>query len=144
MKNLIAEFREFVDKGNIVDAAVGLILALAFKPVVDSLVNDVIMQIVAAIFGQPDFSALSIHWGDPMTGVEGIDEAGRQLYDGGQIFYGSFINTVISFLIIAFIVFMMVRSYNGMKRAKEETAAEEPAGPTEVELLTEIRDSLNK
>lgn len=140
MKNLLAEFREFVDKGNIVDAAVGLILALAFKPVVDSLVNDVIMQVVAAIFGQPDFSALSIHWGDPIS----VDEFGRTIYDGGQIFYGSFINTVISFIIIAFIVFLMVRAYNNFKRSKQEEAEAEDTGPSEIELLTEIRDSLKK
>ena len=142
--NLISEFKEFVDKGNIIDAAVGLILALAFKPVIDSLVNDVIMQIVAAIFGQPDFSALSIHWGDALTGDASVDDAGRQLYDGGQIFYGSFINTVISFILIAFVVFLLVRAYNKSQRAKEEEAAEEPSGPSEVELLTEIRDSLKK
>ena len=138
---MIKEFREFIDRGNIVDAAVGLILALAFKPVVDSLVNDVIMQIVAAIIGQPDFSALSIHWGDPVGGVEGVDEAGRQLYDGGQIFYGSFINTIISFVMVAFIVFLMVRAYNNHMRAAEEAAAEE-SGPSEIDLLTEIRDNL--
>ncbi|GEM_PF-2829138 len=92
---------------------------------------------------QPDFSALSIHWGDALTGEGALDEAGRQLYDGGQIFYGSFINTVISFALIAFIVFLMVRSYNRhVRKVEEEAAAEEPAGPSEVELLTEIRDNL--
>ena len=103
---MIKEFREFIDKGNIVDAAVGLILALAFKPVIDSLVNDVIMQIVAAIIGQPDFSSLAIHWGDPI----GVDDLNRTIYDGGQIFYGSFINTVISFILIAFVVFLLVKA----------------------------------
>ncbi len=143
MSKLISEFKEFIEKGSIVDAAVGLILALAFKPVVDSLVNDVIMQIVGAIFGQPDFSAISIHWGDPVTGDGAFDETGRQLYDGGQIFIGSFINTIISFVIIAFIVFMLVKAYNNMKRKSEE-AAEEEAGPSEIDLLTEIRDSLKR
>lgn len=142
---MLKEFREFIDRGNIVDAAVGLILALAFKPVVDSLVNDVIMQLVAAIIGQPDFSALSIHWGDPIAGEAAVDEAGRQLYDGGQIFYGSFINTVLSFLIIGFVVFLMVRTYNNhVHKVEEEAAPEEPSGPTDIELLTEIRDQLAK
>ncbi|MDG2112557.1 MAG: large conductance mechanosensitive channel protein MscL [Actinomycetota bacterium] len=141
---MIKEFKEFIDRGNIVDAAVGLILALAFKPVIDSLVDDVIMQIVAAIIGQPDFSALSIHWGDALVGEGALDEAGRQLYDGGQIFYGSFINTVISFVMIAFVVFLLVKSYNKHNRKVEEEAAEEPSGPSEVELLTEIRDQLAK
>ncbi len=141
---MLKEFREFIDRGNIVDAAIGLILALAFKPVVDSLVNDVIMQIVAAIIGQPDFSALSIHWGDPITGEAAFDEAGRQLYDGGQIFYGSFVNTVISFLSIGFVVFLLARSYNKHLRKVEETVTEEPTGPSEIDLLTEIRDHLAK
>lgn len=141
---MIKEFRDFIDRGNIVDAAVGLILALAFKPVIDSLVNDVIMQIVAAIIGQPDFSALSIHWGDALAGEAALDETGRQLYDGGQIFYGSFINTITSFVMISFVVFLLVKSYNKHNRKVEEAAAEEPAGPSEVELLTEIRDQLAK
>lgn len=133
---MLKEFREFIDKGNIVDAAVGLILALAFTPVVQSLVDDVIMQIVAAIFGQPDFSALSIHWGDAV----GVDpDTGLTLFEG-QIFYGRFLNTVISFVLIAFVVFLMVRAYNNMRRAKEEEVEE--SGPDEVELLTEIRDQL--
>ena len=141
---MIKEFREFIDKGNIVDAAVGLILALAFKPVIDSLVNDVIMQIVAAIIGQPDFSSLAIHWGEPIGGEAGVDELGRQLYDGGQIFYGSFINTVVSFILIAFVVFLLVKAYNQAQRKKEEEAAEEDSGPSEIDLLTEIRDNLAK
>ena len=137
---MIKEFREFIDKGNIVDAAVGLILALAFKPVIDSLVNDVIMQIVAAIIGQPDFSSLAIHWGDPI----GVDDLNRTIYDGGQIFYGSFINTVISFVLIAFVVFLLVKAYNQAQRKKEEEEAEEDSGPSEIDLLTEIRDNLTK
>jgi len=135
MSKMMTEFKDFIANGNIIDAAVGLILALAFKPVIDSLVNDVIMQIVAAIFGQPDFSALSIHWGDAI----GRDDLNRQLYDGGQIFYGSFINTVITFVIIGFVVFLMVRKYN-----QSRAAGEEDAGPSETDLLVEIRDALKK
>ena len=137
---MIKEFREFIDKGNIVDAAVGLILALAFKPVIDSPVTDVIMQIDAAIIGQPDFSSLAIHWGDPI----GVDDLNRTIYDGGQIFYGSFINTVISFILIAFVVFLLVKAYNQAQRKKEEEEAEEDSGPSEIDLLTEIRDNLTK
>lgn len=125
MKNLMSEFREFIEKGSIIDAAVGLILALAFKPVVDSLVNDIIMQIVAAIFGEPDFSRLSFDLGD------------------ATILYGNFINTVVSFLAIAFIVFMLVKAYNNAQRAKEEEAAADP-GPSDNDLLVEIRDALKK
>jgi len=112
--------------------------------VIDSLVNDVIMQVVAALIGQPDFSALSIHWGDPVTGDAGGDELGRQVYDGGQIFYGSFITTVVSFLLIAMVMFLLVRTYNRFQRAAEEVAVEEDPGPSELDLLTEIRDRLAK
>ncbi len=122
MKKLMAEFREFIDKGDIVDAAVGLILALAFVPVVGSLVDDILMPIIAAIFGQPDFQALYIDIGD------------------ARIMYGNFITVVISFLLIAFAVFMMVKAYN---RFKAEKPAEE-SGPSEVDLLIEIRDSLGR
>ena len=122
MKNLMAEFREFIEKGSIIDAAVGLILALAFTPVVQSLVDDIIMQIVAAIFGQPDFSSLSFGLGD------------------AEIFYGKFITVVISFLLIAFVVFMLVKAYNKSK----EPEADAPAGPSETDLLMEIRDALKK
>ena len=125
MKDLMSEFRAFIEKGSIVDAAVGLILALAFKPVVDSLVNDIIMQVVAAIFGEPDFRSLSFDLGD------------------ATIFYGNFINTVISFMAIAFIVFMLVKAYNSMQKAKEEQAAADP-GPSDTDLLVEIRDALRK
>jgi len=122
VKKLMAEFREFIDKGDIVDAAVGLILALAFVPVVGSLVDDILMPIIAAIFGQPDFQALYIDIGD------------------ARIMYGNFITVVISFLLIAFAVFMMVKAYN---RFKAEKPAEE-SGPSEVDLLIEIRDSLGR
>jgi len=125
MKNLMSEFREFIEKGSIIDAAVGLILALAFKPVIDSLVNDIVMQIVAAIFGEPNFRGLSFDLGD------------------ATIFYGNFINTVVSFVAVAFIVFMLVKAYNSAQRAKEEEAAADP-GPSETDLLVEIRDALRK
>lgn len=124
MKNLIAEFREFIERGNIIDAAVGLILALAFTPVVMSLVDDIVMQIVAAIFGQPNFGGLSFDLGD------------------AKIFYGNFINAVVTFVAIAFIVFMLVKAYNkSQKPVVEETA---DAGPSEKDLLVEIRDALRK
>ena len=124
MKNLLAEFREFIEKGSIVEAAVGLILALAFTPVVQSLVDDVIMQIVAAIFGEPNFSRLTFSLGD------------------AEIFYGNFITVTISFIAIAFIVFSLVKAYNRSKTSEDEAAA--ASGPSEVELLVEIRDALNK
>ena len=117
---MVQEFKDFISRGGVFEAAVGLIMALAFVPVVDSLVADVLMPIIAAIFGQPDFSNLTIDIGD------------------SQIFYGRFINTIITFLIIGFIVFLMVKAYNAANKPEEEES-----GPSEVDLLTEIRDSLS-
>lgn len=116
---MIQEFKDFISKGGVFEAAVGLILALAFAPVVSSLVDDILMQIIAAVFGQPDFGNLSFGLGD------------------AEIYYGRFINTLISFVAISFVVFLMVKAYN------EATSKEEEAsGPSEVDLLTEIRDNL--
>lgn len=131
---MIQEFKDFINKGNIVDLAVAVVIGAAFGLVVTSFVNDILMQIVAAIFGQPDFSSLSIHWGDP-TGM--IDDQNRVLYEG-QIFYGSFLTQLLNFLIVAFAVFMVVKAYNATKAPVEE----EEEGPSEIDLLTEIRDSL--
>ncbi len=128
---MIQEFKDFINKGGVFEAAVGLIMALAFKPVVDSLVADVIMPIVGAIFGQPDFSGLKIGLGVEETLEDGtVQEA--------AINYGMFINTIVSFVIIGFVLFMMVKLYN---RATKPEAEE--AGPSEIDLLTEIRDGLN-
>jgi large conductance mechanosensitive channel len=128
---MIQEFKDFINKGGVFEAAVGLIMALAFKPVVDSLVADVIMPIVGAIFGQPDFSGLKIGLGVEETLEDGtVQEA--------AIRYGLFINTIVSFIIIGFVLFLMVKLYN---RATAEPEAED-AGPSEIDLLTEIRDGL--
>lgn len=116
---MIQEFKDFISKGGIFEAAVGLIMALAFVPVVGSLVDDVIMPIVAAVFGQPDFSTLAIDIGD------------------ARITYGNFLTVVISFVIIGFVMFLLVKAYNKMTGPEEEDS-----GPSEVDLLTEIRDSL--
>ncbi|MCL4160340.1 UNVERIFIED_CONTAM: hypothetical protein GTU68_048362 [Idotea baltica] len=100
-------------------------MALAFVPVVGSLVDDVIMPIVARIFGQPDFSSLSI-------GLGGLQEE-------PSIMYGQFINTILSFIIIGFVIFMLVKMYN-----RATNKVEEEDGPSEIDLLTEIRDGLSK
>ncbi len=134
---MIKEFKDFISKGGVFEAAVGLIMALAFAPIVNSLVNDVLMQIIAAVFGQPNFDNVSIHWGEALGTV---DDKGRALYDGGNIFIGSFITAIITFVMIAFVVFLMVKAYN---KATKPAPAEE-AGPSEVDLLTEIRDSLRR
>jgi large conductance mechanosensitive channel len=117
---MLKEFKAFIMKGNLLDIAVAFIMALTFGAVVTSFTNDIVMQIVAAIFGQPDFSAITIDIGD------------------ASIRIGAFINTVINFVIIAFILFLVVKAYNRMTPPKEDA----PGGPSEVELLTEIRDQL--
>lgn len=122
---MIKEFKDFIMKGDLVEIAVGLILALAFKTVVDSLVNDIITPIIGAIFGQPDFSSLVIKLGD------------------GRITYGNFINAALSFVIIGFVLFMLVKAYNKMVNMSGRGATEETEEDTaEVVLLREIRDSL--
>jgi large conductance mechanosensitive channel len=120
MSSWVKEFRDFINRGNVIDLAVAVVIGAAFGAVVTSFVNDILMQIIAAITGNPDFSALTIDVGD------------------GEIRYGAFINAVISFLGIAFGVFLVVKAYNRFKRQQ----GEDPAGPSEVELLTEIRDAL--
>lgn len=135
MTNFIKEFKEFINRGNVVDLAVAVVLGAAFGAVVTSFVDDVLMQLIAAIFGQADFSALTISFGrtDPETGLQTV------------IRYGAFITAVISFLIVAFAVFLVVKALNEMqrRRARGETPAdEEPPPPTDVELLSEIRDLL--
>ena len=131
---MLQEFKDFINKGNVVDLAVAVVIGAAFGLVINSFVDDVLMQIVAAIFGQPDFAGLTIHWGDAI----GVDpDSGLTLYEN-QIYYGRFVNSLINFLIVAAAVFVAVKVYNRMQAPAEE----EEAGPSEVDLLTEIRDSL--
>jgi large conductance mechanosensitive channel len=132
---VIKEFREFINRGNVIDLAVAVVIGAAFTLVIRSFVDDILMQIVAAIFGQPDFTALSIHWGSAV----GTDpDTGLTLYEN-QIFYGRFLTVLISFVLVAIAVFLVVKAYNYLQRSREE---DEDAPPTEVELLTQIRDSL--
>jgi large conductance mechanosensitive channel len=133
-----SEFKEFALKGNVMDLAVGVIIGGAFGKIVDSLVGDVIMPIVGKIFGGLDFSNYFI-------GLAG-QAAGMTLADakkaGAVLAYGSFITIVINFVILAFIIFMMIKQMN---RLKKEAPPPAPAAPAEdVLLLREIRDSLKK
>jgi large conductance mechanosensitive channel len=118
---MLKAFREFISRGNLVELAVAVVLGLAFGAVVNSLVADVFTPLIAAIFGQPDFSAITI----------GVGES--------EILIGNFLNALISFLIVAFVLFLVVKAYN-----RAFPKEEEPAGPSEVELLTEIRDELRR
>jgi large conductance mechanosensitive channel len=131
--SMFKEFKEFAVKGNVLDMAVGIIIGVAFGTVVQSLVNDVIMPPVGLLLGGVDFSELAIRIG---TGPEG---------EAVTIGYGLFINAVISFLIVAWAVFLIVRSFNRLKRQDEAIEEVPPAPPepsAEEKLLVEIRDLL--
>ena len=141
---MLKDFRDFAMKGNMMDMAIGFILGAAFGTVVKSLTNDVIMPVVASIFGTPDFSNLFIVLRAPentegaaMDSIAAIREAG-----GVALGYGLFINALIAFILVALVLWMIVRGMNKMKKKEEEAPEPEPAGPTAEELLTEIRDTL--
>ncbi len=129
---MLKEFKDFIAKGNVMDMAVGIIIGAAFTAIVTSLVDDLINPIISLFTGGLDFSGMKLALGD------GADAASFN--------YGNFIMAVINFLIVAWVVFMLVKMVNRVKdaAAKKEEEAPAPAGPTEVELLTEIRDALKK
>lgn len=139
----IKEFREFAIKGNVMDLAVGVIIGGAFGKIIDSVVNDLVMPIVAAIVGQPDFSNLYIVLKGDIPAGTSLEEA-RKIADTSILAYGSFLTVAINFLLLAFVIFMMIKGMNQLRR-KEEAPAPPPPGPTlEEQLLTEIRDELKK
>ena len=148
MKNLIAEFKEFIMRGNVVDMAVGVIIATAFGKITTSLINDVIMPLIAWLTGSRDMTALNI-----LVRPEILDEAGEVVQKAITIGVGTFIATVVDFLLIAIVVFIIVKASNKAKAVAEELkkkeeeeapAEEEPAGPTIEELLAEILAELKK
>lgn len=123
---MLKEFREFALRGNVLDLAIGFVMGAAFTAIVNSMVNDIIMPLIGVILGGLDFTALAITFGE------------------AQITYGNFIQAIINFLIIAFVLFLIVRSLNRfMKKAEEEPAAP-PEPSNEEKLLTEIRDLLKE
>ena len=138
--SILKEFREFAVKGNVIDLAVGIIIGGAFGRIVDSLVKDVIMPVISSVVGKIDFSNMYAVLGTIPAGVpnnlEALQKAGVPVFA-----YGNFITILINFLILAFVVFLMVKQINRLKR---ETPAAEEAPAEEVVLLREIRDSLKK
>jgi large conductance mechanosensitive channel len=142
---VLKEFREFAVKGNVVDMAVGIIIGAAFGKIVDSLVKDVIMPPIGMVLGKVDFSNLFAVLKDgaapgPYPTVEVAQKAGAVTVN-----YGLFINHIISFVIVAFAVFLLVRAINKMRAQEEAKPAPPPEAPREeVVLLTEIRDALRK
>ncbi len=141
---MLKEFKEFALKGNMVDMAVGIIIGAAFATVVKSLVDDIIMPVIAGIFQAPDFSNLFVVLRNPtaeaFTSVEAAREAGAAV-----LAYGLFINALIAFLLVAFVLFIVVKNMNKLM-ALRAAEAEAPAGPPEPtpeeKLLAEIRDLL--
>lgn len=130
--SIMSEFKEFAIKGNMIDMAVGIVIGAAFGTIIKSLVADVIMPPIGMVTGGIDFSKLK--WVIQAAGADGTGAI--------SINYGTFINTIISFLIIAISIFMVIKGINSMKR-KEEAKPEEPAPvPDDIVLLTEIRDAL--
>ena len=132
-KGFIGEFKEFVSRGNVVDMAVGVVVGSAFTGIVNSLVKDVIMPFIGWLIGGIDFSDFRF----VLKAAEG--EAPEV-----AILYGTFLNQIINFFILAFVVFVVVKILNRFKRKKEEEPAEPPKPSDEVVLLTEIRDLLKK
>ena len=137
----ISEFKEFALKGNVMDMAVGVIIGTAFGKIVSSLVDDVLMPVISLATGGIDFNNLFINLSDntKYATLDAAKEAGASL-----LTYGTFIQNVFDFLIIALCIFLMIKAMNKLNRKKEEPAPEAPAGPTQEELLTEIRDLLKK
>ncbi len=137
---MFKEFKEFAMKGNLVDLAVGFILGGAFSTIVKSLVNDIMMPPLGLLLGGVDFADLIYPLdGQSYESLEAANEAGAPV-----IAYGLFINNVISFLIMAFALFFIVKGINSMKRKQEEAPAEVPAPPRQEVLLEEIRNLLAK
>ncbi|MFM2118709.1 MAG: hypothetical protein RL722_177 [Pseudomonadota bacterium] len=139
---MVSEFREFAVKGNVIDLAVGVIIGGAFGKIVDSLVNDLIMPIIGKITGGLDFSNYFI----PLAGQTATTLAEAKK-TGAVLAYGSFLTAVVYFVILAFVIFMMVKQINRMKRepvAEAAAPAAPPPTPEDIVLLREIRDSLRK
>jgi large conductance mechanosensitive channel len=140
---MIQEFKEFAIKGNAMDLAVGVIIGGAFGKIVDSIVGDLIMPVIGAVIGKVDFSNLFVVLGNVPAGTDaslaGLKKAGIPVFA-----YGNFITIAVNFLILAFIVFMMVKQLNRLKKEEPVVEAAPAATPEDVMLLREIRDSLKK
>lgn len=138
--SMASEFKDFISKGNVMDLAVGVIIGAAFGKIVDSLVNDIIMPIVGKIFGGLDFSNMFV----PLAAVpEGNAGTYAALKAAGvpMLAYGNFVTVVLNFIILAFVIFQMVKMVNRMKK---EAPAAPAATPDDIVLLREIRDALKK
>ena len=136
---MLKEFREFAMKGNVVDLAVGIIIGAAFSAIVTSLVGDIIMPLIGSLGGL-DFSNYFLGLSKNVTATNLVD-AKKQ---GAVLAYGNFLTLTLNFIIVAFVLFMVIRAMNTLKRKEETKPAEPPKPSAEVALLTEIRDLLKK
>ena len=141
---MIKEFKDFINKGSVIDMAVGLILATYFGAIVKSLVNDIIMPPIGKLLGGVDFSSLKYMIQQGQAAVMDGDAVIAPAVNEVAISYGVFINTIITFIIVAFAIFLVVKGYNNMKKKEESKPAPPPAPSKEEVLLTEIRDLLKK
>jgi len=134
---MLKEFKKFISRGNVMDLAVGVVVGAAFTAIVNSLVNDIIMPVIGMIMGGINFTNLKIVVNPP---IEGLQEA--------AITYGNFLQAVVNFLIVSFVIFIVVKGMNKMKdrlaKKEEEAPAAPAAPPADIVLLTEIRDLLKK
>jgi len=140
MKKLFGEFKTFIAKGNVMDMAIGVIIGSAFGKIVTSLVNDILMPLLGLATGGIDFNEKVVVLSPAI-----VNEAGEVIKEAATLKYGSFIQNIIDFLIIALCIFAITKALNTMSeklKKKEEPAPEAPKGPTQEELLTEIRDLL--
>ena len=134
MKKFFQEFKEFAMRGNVLDMAIGVVLGSAFGKITTSLVNDVFMPLIGLIIGGIDLGKLDI-----------VLKAATDTSEAVTLGLGTFLTTIIDFILVAFVIFLMVKAINAFHKKKDEAPApEEPAGPTTEELLTEIRDLLKE
>ena len=132
-KSFWAEFKQFISRGNVIDLAVGVIIGGAFTAIVNSLVNDVVMPVIGILFGGIDF-----------TGLKYVITPASGDTPEAAIYYGNFIQNVVNFLLVAFVVFVMVKLINGFRRKKAAAPTSPPQPSEEVLLLREIRDALKE
>lgn len=138
MKNIIQEFKKFAIRGNVVDMAVGVIIGGAFGKIVSSIVNDLIMPTIGVIIGGVNFTDLKL------TLKKAVMEGDKVVSPAVTINYGNFLQTTLDFLIIAIAVFLLIKAINALNKKKEETTKAPVASPTDIQLLTEIRDLLKE
>ena len=138
MKKIFNEFKEFIARGNVMDMAIGVIIATAFGKITTSLVNDVFMPFIAWIFGARDMTALNV------VVREAVMDGETVVQEAITIGFGTFVGYIIDFILVALVVFAIVKALNTMKKKKEEAPAAPPEPTKEEVLLTEIRDLLKK